>query len=127
MRGATQRMSTPEAPKSVSLAKRLIGYAGVLATISAVIGGIALAFFALHLFVDVLIPSIFQQIGAATPGVLRDFLLWLATDKTVAEINDFASEWSGLLTLLGIALAVVFFVLSLPDRSSGKSSGGGKD
>jgi hypothetical protein len=74
--------------------------------------------------VNVQIPKMSSQLEDAMPGLTRDFLLWLATDKTISEINSFAAEWSGLLTLLGIGLAVIFYFLSLPDRSKIKEDKG---
>jgi hypothetical protein len=106
-------MSESAKPEHVSAIKRVSGIARKTAKVFLVLAGIGL----LINFVTVQIPKLMSQINDAAPAISRDFLLWLATDKTVSQINALASDWSGLLTILGIVLAVVFYILSLEDRS----------
>jgi hypothetical protein len=90
-------------PKSRSA--KFIGWAKVCL----VIAGIALAFNLL----TVQLPKLADRMSDALPDLARDFLLWFATDKTIAQINVWATEWSGILTLLGLVLAIMLYVLSL--------------
>jgi hypothetical protein len=113
-------MSEPKDPNQHSPFKRATEIARTLFKVGVVLAGIGL----LLNIVNVQIPKLLVQLEDATPGFTRDFLLWLATDKTVAQVNSFAAEWSGLLTLLGIGLAVIFFVLSLSDRPKTKGDKG---
>jgi hypothetical protein len=111
-------MSEPKDPNQRNSFKRATEVARTLFHLALVLAGVG---FALYV-VNVQIPRMSEQLEDAMPGFARDFLLWLATDKTVAQVNSFAAQWSGLLTLLGIGLAVIFFVLSLPDRPKGGKS-----
>jgi hypothetical protein len=113
-------MSEPNDPNQRSSLKHATEVARSLFKAALVLAGIG---FLLYV-VNVQIPRMSEQFEDTMPGLVRDFLLWFATDKTVAQINSFAAEWSGLLTLLGIGLAVIFYVLSLPDRSKTKGDKG---
>jgi hypothetical protein len=117
-------MNESEQPEHVSTLKRVSGITRKAAKVFIVLAGIGL----LINIVSVQIPKLLTQIGdlisAAIPDIARNFLLWFSTDPTLAKINAWAAEWSGLLTILGIALAIVFYLSSLGDRSNTKSKGG---
>jgi hypothetical protein len=114
-------MNESEQPEHVSTIKLASKIARKAANVVVVLTGIVLLLY----IVNVLIPKLLTQMGdaisAAIPDLARNFLLWLATDPTVAKINDFATEWSGLLTILGIVLAIVLYILSLNGRSNSNS------
>jgi hypothetical protein len=116
-------VATQVAPAKSGVASAIRGLAGLGAGIAALV----VAIYLINWFFSVLVPSFFDRIGAATPGVIRDFLIWFSTDKTVEAVNQFGTEWGGILAILGVLLAVVFYFLPSPLSKPGDGQGKGRN